>query len=698
MVAVGDRPGRGRQHDDQPAAAAARPGRRRPRRRRPARRRAVGPGLPALPVARPRRRRACGWSSTCSSAPESATTSLFTLPGGHAAGVGGRRPARRPGDARGAARGGCYDGLRLATMLVCVGAANALANPKRLLRAVPGALYEIGSPSSWSRCRSRPQLAESVQRVRAARRLRGAPAAGPRGRAASPCRCSRTRWSGRCSWPRRWTRAATAAPATSRARTAGSPALLTLGGLLGVCVGIYGLLDAHDPGATWACRCCVVGLALAGVGLWLGGRRVGAARYRPDRWRRAEWRRRRLRARRGRGCSSDALAVDPAEPHSVAHAARGGRRCRCRPPLGMLVAVLPAWLTPPAARGRRRVTPTAAARERGAAPVADRVIRFEQVTVTLPRRRPARRCATSTSTVARGRAGAWSSAAPARASRRCSARVNGLVPHFTGGTLAGRVTVARPRHPRPPAARPRRRGRRRRPGPARRLRHRHRRGRARLRHGAARRARRDVMRKRVEETLDLLGIAELRRRPLRDAVRRPAAAGRDRLGADRRTRGCWCSTSRRRRSTRPRPRRCSPRSRGWSTTSASPCVMAEHRLERVVQYADRCVPSARRRPRCVRAARRRCWPTRRSRRRWSSSAGSPAGRRCRCRCATRAGAAGDAARPASPHARHDARLARRHAGRRRAGRLAASSCGTRPTCVAVAGRRPGRCAPARSSR
>ena len=43
----------------------------------------------------------------------------------------------------------------------------------------------------------------------------------------------------------------------------------------------------------------------------------------------------------------------------------------------------------------------------------------------------------------------------------------------------------------------------------------------------------DVMRKRVEETLDLLGIAELRGRPLRDAVRRPAAAGRDRLGAHR---------------------------------------------------------------------------------------------------------------------------------------------------------------------
>ena len=99
----------------------------------------------------------------------------------------------------------------------------------------------------------------------------------------------------------------------------------------------------------------------------------------------------------------------------------------------------------------------------------------------------------------------------------------------------------------------------------------------------------DVMRKRVEETLDLLGLAELRDRPLRDALRRAAAAGRDRRRCSPRTRGSWCSTSRPPPSTRPPPRRCSPPSPGWCTTSASPCVLAEHRLERVVQYADRVV-------------------------------------------------------------------------------------------------------------
>ena len=40
---------------------------------------------------------------------------------------------------------GLYDGLRLGTIVICVGAANALANPKRLLRSVPAALHEIGT-------------------------------------------------------------------------------------------------------------------------------------------------------------------------------------------------------------------------------------------------------------------------------------------------------------------------------------------------------------------------------------------------------------------------------------------------------------------------------------------------------------------------------------------------------------------------
>ena len=64
------------------------------------------------------------------------------------------------------------EGLRLAVMIVCIGAANSLANPKRLLRSLPGALSEIGSAVVVT-ITVAPQLADSVQRVMRARALRG---------------------------------------------------------------------------------------------------------------------------------------------------------------------------------------------------------------------------------------------------------------------------------------------------------------------------------------------------------------------------------------------------------------------------------------------------------------------------------------------------------------------------------------------
>ncbi|QTO38880.1 energy-coupling factor transporter transmembrane protein EcfT [Tessaracoccus sp. MC1865] len=71
---------------------------------------------------------------------------------------------------------GFYDGMRLATIIVCVGAANALANPKKLLASLPGALYELGTVMVVA-VSALPQLGDSLQRVARARRLRRAPAA-----------------------------------------------------------------------------------------------------------------------------------------------------------------------------------------------------------------------------------------------------------------------------------------------------------------------------------------------------------------------------------------------------------------------------------------------------------------------------------------------------------------------------------------
>ena len=66
---------------------------------------------------------------------------------------------------------GLDDGMRLATIVICVGAANSLANPKRLLRSVPPALYEIGTALVVA-VTVLPQFVESVRRVRAAQALR----------------------------------------------------------------------------------------------------------------------------------------------------------------------------------------------------------------------------------------------------------------------------------------------------------------------------------------------------------------------------------------------------------------------------------------------------------------------------------------------------------------------------------------------
>jgi energy-coupling factor transport system permease protein len=140
-----------------------------------------------------------------------------------------------------------YAGLQLATMLACVGAANALANPRRLLRAVPGALYEVGVAVVVALSFS-PQLIEGVGRVRAARRLRGRPHTGLRGlrgvampvlegaleRSVDLAASMDARGFGRG-----------AADAGARNRSGA----LTLAGLLGVCAGLYGLMDAGSPTA-----------------------------------------------------------------------------------------------------------------------------------------------------------------------------------------------------------------------------------------------------------------------------------------------------------------------------------------------------------------------------------------------------------------------------------------------------------------
>jgi energy-coupling factor transport system permease protein len=62
---------------------------------------------------------------------------------------------------------------------------------------------------------------------------------------------------------------------------------LTLGGLLGVCAGTYGLLTAE--GGVYGLPLLLAGVVAAAAGLRLGGRRTLRTRYRPDPWGARAW-------------------------------------------------------------------------------------------------------------------------------------------------------------------------------------------------------------------------------------------------------------------------------------------------------------------------------------------------------------------------------------------------------------------------
>lgn len=237
--------------------------------------------------------------------------------------------------------GATYTGLQLLVLLGCVGAANALAHPARLLKALPGALYEAGVAVVVALSFA-PQAVSSVGRIRAARRLRGRPdrgIAGLRGLAIPVLEdaVSRSVQLAASMDSRGYGRQAPLS-ATVRHLTAG----LSLAGMLAVCVGAFGLLDANA--GAYGVPTLLAGVVAIGAGLALGGRRSVRTRYRPDPWWTPEW----CVALSGFACatvflaSSDGAALHPGTAPLVA------------PPapwlllVGAAVAVLPALAAPPA--------------------------------------------------------------------------------------------------------------------------------------------------------------------------------------------------------------------------------------------------------------------------------------------------------------------------------------------------------------
>jgi energy-coupling factor transport system permease protein len=129
-------------------------------------------------------------------------------------------------------------------------------------------------------------------------------------------------------------------------------AALVLGGLVGVCIGVYGLLEGGpDIGgvAVLGIPMLIAGLAAAGCGFVIAGRRVRRSRYRPDPWRLPEW------LVSGCGVVAGATLVIGANAGMAGLIAQYAPAVWPTLPLvavaGILVGILPAWLAPvPASR------------------------------------------------------------------------------------------------------------------------------------------------------------------------------------------------------------------------------------------------------------------------------------------------------------------------------------------------------------
>lgn len=243
-----------------------------------------------------------------------------------------------------------YDGARLAAIVICVGAVNTVADPRRMLRSLPRALYDIGTAAVVGLSLA-PQLIESVGRVRRARQLRGD---GRRGIAAiRPLlvpvledALHRSLALAAAMDSRGYGRLGAVAPS----RRFGTGALV-IGGLLAVCVGMYGLLDGRSSG--WGAAILATGLAVATLGLVSGGRLVDRSVYRPERWAAEEW----LVACSGLVAAAGVIATGWLSPLAVAPAVQPLSWPEFSPlaSVAILAAGLPAFAAPPL---RTHVSPT----------------------------------------------------------------------------------------------------------------------------------------------------------------------------------------------------------------------------------------------------------------------------------------------------------------------------------------------------
>jgi energy-coupling factor transport system permease protein len=238
-----------------------------------------------------------------------------------------------------------YDGLRLAVILVCVGAANTLTSPRRLLKSLPSALQEAGVAVTVALTFA-PQAVASVGRLRAARRLRGRADKGPRSlrglavpvlegaldRSVDLAAAMDARGFGR--------RGRT--PVALRRATS----VLVLGGLLVMAASSYALVDDAAP-SLLGLPLLTAGALGCAAGLVLGARAGGRTRYRPNPWRLPEW----LVVAAGI-VAAVGTVVAPAADLFPATSPPATPALPLLPAAALLVALLPAVVAPPLPRPR----------------------------------------------------------------------------------------------------------------------------------------------------------------------------------------------------------------------------------------------------------------------------------------------------------------------------------------------------------
>jgi len=170
-------------------------------------------------------------------------------------------------------------GFRLAVLVVCVGAANALTNPRRALRALPASMHHLGTAVVIA-VSVTPQLVTAAAQVRRAQRLRGAV---PSGLAAVRATAVPVLTD---ALDRSLTLAASmdsrGYARTLPERSQRAVGWLLLAALVSTVVGVYGLLTGAP--APQAVGVLVVAGAAGVTASVLAGRQVRRTRYRPDRW------------------------------------------------------------------------------------------------------------------------------------------------------------------------------------------------------------------------------------------------------------------------------------------------------------------------------------------------------------------------------------------------------------------------------